>query len=372
MRQTRRDFLKQMSLAAAGLPVLAGRPVPGTRRRTDKKVGFAFIGLGNYAGNWLAPAIQKCQVAELRGIVAGSFDDPEHWKQTYGIPDRNVYSYENLEEMADNPDIDAVYVITPNGLHAEHTIRAARAGKHVMCEKPMAVSVAEARAMVETCREEGVKLAIGYRNRFEPNTREMIRTLRAGELGNLTLIESHFGFRMGRGNPTQWRLRRDLAGGGALMDMGIYTVQGARYVTGEEPVAVTAQEFKTDPVLFAEVDETLLFQLEFPSGAVASLGTSYNANTERLYVAGEAGQLELNPCYGYGEHRGWIQDRSGRRPLDTPMGNYISDSMDDFARCVLEDRESIVSGEEGLRDMIVIEAIYEAARTGRRIPIQMP
>ena len=372
MQRTRRDFLKQMSLAAAGLPVLAGRPVPRTRRRTDKKVGFAFIGLGNYAGNWLAPAIQKCQVAELRGIVTGTAENAERWKQTYGIPDRNVYGYENMEEMAGNPDIDAVYVVTPNGLHAEHTIRSARAGKHVMVEKPMSVSVAEAKAMVETCQEMGVKLAVGYRNRFEPNTMEMIRTLRAGELGAVLLIESHFGFRMGSGNPNQWRLRHDMAGGGALMDVGIYAIQGARYATGEEPIAVTAQEFKTRPELFAEVDETLLFQLEFPSGAAASLGTSYSANTERLYVACESGRLELSPCYGYGEHRGWVEDRTGRRELDTPMGNYISDSMDDFAECILEDRESIISGHEGLRDMVVVEAIYEAARTGRRVSIEIP
>lgn len=368
MNQTRRAFLRQLG-AAAVLPTLGawGRR-PASRA---ERVGFAFIGLGNYATNWLAPAIERCGVAELRGVVTGTPAKAEAWKKRYGFPDRNVYDYETFDRIADNPDIQAVYVVLPNSMHAEYAIRAAQAGKHVMVEKPMAVSVAQARAMVEACREAGVKLAVGYRNQFEPNTLEVIRTCRSGELSQIKVIESSFGFRIG--DPTQWRLRHAMAGGGALMDVGVYTIQGARYVSGEEPIAVTAQEIKTDPVKFAEVDETLLFQLEFPSGAVASLGTSYNAGSERLYVAAEAGRLEMSPCYGYDQHVGWVENWEGRRrTLEIPQEGYMSAPMDDFAACILENRDSRIRGEEGLQDMRIIEAIYAAARTGNRIELEQP
>lgn len=357
---SRRTFLAKssMGLVAASMAGAIPRAVA-----QEAKLGIALVGLGNYATNQLAPALQQTRRCSLRGIVTGTPQKAEAWKRKYGIPDRNIYNYETCDQIAGNPDIDIVYVVLPNSMHAEYTIRAAQAGKHVISEKPMAVSVRECRQMIEACEKAGVKLSIGYRLQFEPRHREMMRLGQERIYGPVKLVEASFGFRIG--DPTQWRLRKGLAGGGAMMDVGIYAIQGARYVTGEEPVSVYAQEFKTDREKFSEVDETILWQMEFPSGAVVSSSTSYAISVNRLYAAAPNGWFEVEPAYSYRGLRG----QTSQGPMDFPEVNQQALQMDDFAACILEDRGSSVSGEEGLRDMKVIEALYRSIETGAKVSL---
>ncbi len=357
---TRRKFLQTLSIGAGSLAaVRAHAGVLKSPYQGQQKLRVALMGLGGYAKR-VAEAMKQCEMAVLTGLVTGTPSKAEEWKKTYRIADENIYSYDTIGEIKNNPDIDAVYVITPNSLHHRHVLQVAAAGKHVICEKPIADNAAQALEMIEACKKAGVKLYIGYRLHFEPHARELIRMREAGELGAVSHVNTYMGFRIG--DPTQWRLRKNLAGGGAMMDVGVYAINGARYATGEEPVWVTAQEIKTDPVKFAEVDETILFQLGFPSGVVASCGTTYNfSHYERLYVIGEKGFAELSPAYGYGP----IKGRTHKGPMDLPHTVHQTLQMDGIANCILNNApDPNVSGEEGLKDMKVIDAIYASVRNG--------
>lgn len=367
---SRRQFLKRFSLGVGGA-ALATSTGPWVARSTpasNQSLGVALVGLGNYATGQLAPALQETEHCHLAGIVTGTPSKAEDWQQKYDIPDANIYDYETYDQIADNDDIDIIYVVLPNGMHAEYSIRAAEAGKHVICEKPMANTVEECRAMIEACEKADRKLSIGYRLHFAPHHQRVMELGQDEVYGSVSLIQAGFGFRIDDPSPPhlQWRLDKELAGGGALMDVGIYAIQAARYTTGEEPIGVTAQEYKTRHDVFDEVDETILFQLEFPDGTVADGSTSYNGSFNRLFATAENGWFEVEPAYGYGG----LQGRTHEGPMDLPNVNQQARQMDDFARCILEDRPSRVSGEEGLRDMIVIEAIYESiANGGTRVEI---
>ncbi len=364
MLQNRRSFLRTAT-AGVGATLLGRRPASAAARSLGKTVGFAIAGLGSLSMNQLLPALRRTGIARLAGVVTGTPGKGRRVVDEYGIPPDAVYSYDTMHRMADNADIDAVYVVTPNVLHLEHAVAAARAGKHVLCEKPMAGSSDDCETMIRECGDAGVKLAIGYRCQFEPHHRECIRIVRDGDFGPLKLVEAGLGFTIG--DPAQWRLRRDLAGGGALMDVGVYAVQTCRYLTGEEPVRITATEAKTDPVKFAEVDETVAWHMEFPSGAVGSCTCSYNAQgLNRLAGHCAGGGFTLDPAYSYGGLQGGSSH--GRFDFDQP--DQFAVQMDDFARCILEDRESIVPGDEGLRDLRVLEAIYESIRAGRPVDLK--
>ena len=366
---SRRKFLDTLKLGAGAtlgaslisLPALSAVSSFSTpRRQVGKKLGIALVGLGYYAKNLLAPALLQTNDCYLAGIVTGTPGKIPEWKEKYNIPDKNVYNYDNFDQIRNNPDIDIVYVVLPNSMHKEYTIRAAQAGKHVICEKPMALNAAECREMIAACKKAGVKLAIGYRLHSEPHTQEIMRLAREKDFGEVKLIEAADGFRIG--DPTQWRLKKALAGGGAMYDVGVYCINGARYATGLEPIAVTAQEYKTDPVKFKEVDETITWQMEFPNGAVATCVTTYASSTERLFVSYEKGWAELRPAFGYGPLKG----KTNKGDMGIPHTNHQALQMDDFSKCVKENRESKVSGEEGLKDLLVVDAIYKSIASGKK------
>jgi predicted dehydrogenase len=363
--KTRRHFIGH---AAAGIGAVVATPLAhwanNARAQESPMVNFAIAGLGSLSTNQIAPAFAMTPNARLAGVITGTPAKARQWQERYGISNANIYSYDEMERLADNEDIDAVYVVTPNGLHAEHTIRAARAGKHVLCEKPMANTVADCDAMIEACKEAGVKLAIGYRCQFDPMHLECMRLAREREFGEIRVIEAGFGFRIG--DPNQWRLRRDLAGGGALMDVGIYALQASRYLTAEEPLRLSAIETKTDPVKFAEVDESITWQMTFPSGVIAYCSTSYNVNgINRFRAFAERGWFGMDPAFNYGGNR--AATSRGEIALQ-PIDQFAAE-IDDFARCIIEDRDSKVSGAEGLQDLRIIEAIYESIASGRTIDL---
>jgi predicted dehydrogenase len=361
--RSRREFLAQA--AALGIAVPFVRPLDLVRGRARQKpLGFALVGLGSLSTNQIAPALRKTTNCRLAAIVTGTPEKAQRWKTQYELPDNAVYDYSTMHRMADNPNIDVVYVVTPNSLHAEHAIAAAKAGKHVFCEKPMEVSSQKCRQMIAECKKAGKQLAIAYRCRFEPHHLECARLARERVMGDVRMIEASFGFPIG--NPAQWRLDKSLSGGGPLTDVGIYALQTTRMLTGEEPTRVSAFETKTDPVKFKTVEETMTFQLTFPSGVIAHCGTSYKAGMNRFAAFAERGSFGMEPAYNYSGNRGF---RTDRQPLQFDQIDMFAAEMDDFADGINSGRSSRVAGEEGLRDLKILEAIYEAARTGRVISL---
>lgn len=357
---TRRDFIKSAAIAAAAPFVLTARA-----EEPQKKLGYALVGLGSLATNQIAPALaRETKSAKLTAIVTGTPSKKTAWQAKYKIPDSHCYTYETFDSIKDNPDVDVVYIVLPNSMHHEYTLRAAKAGKHVYTEKPMALNPAECQSMIDACKAAKVRLGVGYRCQFTPHHLEMIRLSRERVFGELKLIEAGFGFRIG--DPKQWRLRKALAGGGALMDVGIYAIQGMRYLTGEEPVEVSASESKTDRNKFAEVDETITWQFKFPGGVIAHGATSYAANGMN-YLRGMAdqGMFELGPAYSYGG----LEGRTSKGPIDLPQVDHFAAEMDDFAECIMKKRPTRVPGEEGLADAKVIEAIYRSIAEGKTVKL---
>ena len=311
------------------------------------------------------PALQETKFCRLAGIITGTPAKAAAWKSKYNIPDHCIYHYDTMSQLSDNPDIDVVYVVTPNALHAESTIKAAKAGKPVLSEKPMEVSVAQCQAMIDACKAAGRQLAIGYRLHFEPNNLECVRLAREKIFGDLKFIDAGLGFAIG--DPTQWRLKRALAGGGPLMDVGIYALQATRYLSGEEPARVSAMTTVTDPVKFKDVEESVTWQMTFPSGVMANCEATYRfggINRHRTFARN--GWFGLDSAYGYGGLHG---QRSDGQEIRLPEINQFAAEMDDFAQCILDNRPTRVPGEEGLRDVKIMMAIYESARTGKTIEL---
>lgn len=370
---SRRDFLQKITLSTAVLPFLrfnkeTQNKVKKTKNFNDEQVlRVAIMGLGSY-GNRVAEAMQSCKRAKVTGVISGTPSKIKDWQSRYNIPDKNCYNYQNFDAVKNNPDIDAVYVITPNALHHDEVIRVAKAGKHVICEKPMAINAKEGQEMVDACKKANVKLLVGYRMHFEPKTLEVIRMRKDGELGKIMFFQGQTGFTAG--DPNQWRLNKQLSGGGSLMDIGIYSINGARYMVGEEPIWVTAQETKTNPEKFKEgVDETIQFEFGFPSGAVASCLSTYNMSyLDRFFMTGQKGFAELWPATGYGPIRG----KTNKGELTQPHMTHQTVQMDEMAAIILDGKQPIlpVNGEEGVRDLKLIDAIYEAARKGKRIDLK--
>jgi len=370
---SRRDFLQKLGVSALALHLA---PVSGWASCINARHGaydgpvlrVAIMGLGSY-GTRVAEAMRACTWAKLVGVISGTPSKITDWQSRYGIPAKNCYNYENFDNIKNNPDIDAVYVITPNGLHHDEVIRVAKAGKHVICEKPMAINAKEGQEMVDACKAAGVKLLVGYRMHFEPHTLEVIRMRNAGEFGKIKFFQGQCGFTIG--DPTQWRLNKQLAGGGSLMDIGIYAINGSRYMTGEDPIWVTAQETKTDHIKFKEgVDETIQFQFGFPSGAVASCLSTYAMNNlDRFFLDGEDGFAEMQPSTGYGPIRG----RTHKGELNQPITTHQTVQMDEMARIIFDGKKPVVAidGEEAVKDLKLIDAIYLACKTGGKVEVRV-
>lgn len=358
---SRRDFLRKVGGSSLVLTMVSvDTEAQAAILPADKQLRVALVGLGSYADR-VATAMKDCKMAKLVAGVTGTPAKVEKWANKFGLDKANFYSYQNFEAIKNNPNIDAVYITLPNSMHHEYVIRAAKMGKHVICEKPVSLNAKQAQEMIAACNKAGVKFFVGYRMHFEPHTRELIRMRQAGELGKIMHVNAYFGFKSG--DPNQWRLKKALAGGGALMDVGIYCINAARYATGEEPVWVSAEESKTDFVKFKEVDETITWQMGFPSGVIASCATTYNFNNfERLYVVGDKGFVELSPAYGYGSIKG--RTHKGEMSWDTSKMHQTW-QMDAMADAILNGKPDFnATGEEGLKDMKVIDAIYKSIVAG--------
>jgi glucose-fructose oxidoreductase len=356
---TRRDFLR----TGAGLAsVAAFSPYVIAQSRPKEKLGVALVGLGYYSTDLLAPALQLTQNCYLAGIVTGTPAKAEAWKKKYNIPDKNIYSYQTFDQIANNPDIDVVYVVLPPSMHREYVVRAARAGKDVWCEKPMAPTVKDCEAMIKACADNKKSLAIGYRCQHDPNTQAFMRIAREKPMGNIQLVTCAAGYVDNRTD--HWKQKKEM-GGGVMGDMGVYSIQGARLATGEEPMLVTAHHFTNRPEIYKNVDETTMYQLHFPSGAMANCTASFGMNMNFLKVNYQKGSLHMEPFSSYNGNKG----TSSLGEIHYKIDNQQARQMDEDARAIMDHKPLQVPGEEGLRDIRVVEAIYEAARTGKAIRI---
>jgi predicted dehydrogenase len=368
---SRRSFL-QVFGAATGTAAVAltlpasTNPKQQTASNLDgKKLNIALCGLGRYAG-YLATGLEDSKYCRLAGIVTGTPSKALEWSKKYNIPAKNIYDYQNFDEIIHNKDIDLVYVVLPNAMHKEYTIRAAKAGKHVIVEKPMAITAADCEEMIKACADAGVQLAVGYRLHYEPYHMEIKRLGQEKVFGQVRLIEVSLGYRLGNENPSDWHLKKAMAGGGALMNLGVYCVQASRYVLGEEPISVTAQFAPvTNPILFSEVEESITWQLNFPSGAVCTSTSTYNCNVDRFYAAADNGFFELSPAVSYGPFKG----RTGKGELNFPTINQQATQLDEIGKLILANKNlpGHIIGEEGLKDVRIMEGIYRAASKGEKV-----
>lgn len=362
---SRRSVVKTLALGSAAV-LLAPNALFSACRSRKERLGVALVGLGYYSTDLLAPALQQTKHCYLAGIVTGTPSKAEAWKQQYNIPDKNIYNYGNFDQIANNPDIDVVYVVLPPSMHHEYVVRAARAGKHVWCEKPMALTEKECREMIEACRGAGRSLAIGYRLHHEPNTQDWRRIVKDKSLGAVKGLSCAAGYRESRTD--HWKQKKEM-GGGALYDMGVYSIQGARLGTGMEPVAVVSAKISTTrPEIYKDgLDETTEAVLEFPGGVMATIRTSFGENINHLHIAFQKGELRMEPYQSYSGIRGVSPLGAIHHPYSAPWQQ--ARQMDDDALSIIQSKPVLVPGEEGLRDIRIVEAIRRSALTGQSVSL---
>ena len=387
---------QNQKVTPSGAPAIGAEPVapiaqPMPARMNEaplppyQRVGFAVVGLGNFAINQIIPSFADCRKSKLVALVSGDAAKANALASQYGLAPGSVYNYDNFDSIRDNPAIQVVYVITPNALHRPFVERAARAGKNVMCEKPFATNSTDCRAMIGVCRASGVKLMVAYRAQYEPYNLEAIRVCRSGELGKIVSIVADHGRPVDPSKPSdQWRLDKQMAGGGPLPDIGIYSLNACRYLTGAEPTEISAMLYQpTDDPKFKEVEKSVVWTMRFPGNVLTTCTTAYDyQETKRFRVFFEKGWLELDPATDYYRHDMKINHpvpKRGTQPGDvveyssvtedvpiTPKNQFALE-LDHMAECVLQNKTPKTPGEEGLRDVQLIETIYQAAREGRTI-----
>ncbi|MDX9881554.1 MAG: Gfo/Idh/MocA family oxidoreductase [Prolixibacteraceae bacterium] len=368
---SRRGFLINTTLTGLGL--LAGGSVNATFDRTirsspKRKIGVALLGLGGFATDSVAPEIASSKHVWLAGVITGDPDGKgKQWAAKYGFPEENIYHYDQISQIKNNPDIDFVHVVTPNGLHAKHTIAVARAGKHVLCEKPMAVNSAECRKMITECRNAGILLGIDYRLHWEPHHLKMVELIQNRTYGALKSIVTDFSWLRKDAKP--WLLDFGLAGGGAFIDTGIYSVQAGCYLTGRVPLRVTAVPGSTRDVYQSGIEETMTVVFEFPDGVVMSSRASYAYDNHLCGVSSENGTFS---CEGSAFAQS-VFGKPSPKHLKLPRGEsfraentlQIATIYDAFAESILYRKPFATTGEMGLRDTLVVEAVYRSAASGK-------
>jgi len=355
MKTTRREFSRLVAISA-GAQLLSSIPALGE----DRTIGYCIVGLGRISMQHFMPALKMSKKARVTALVSGHREKADRMAAEYGVASRNIYNYENYDQIVKNTDIDAVYIALPNSMHAEYTIRAAKAGKHVLCEKPMATTVEDARSMIRACEGAQRKLMIAYRCQYEPAHLRAVQLIREGKLGSIQSIESAFGFPIA---PNEWRLDKKLAGGGPLMDVGIYCLNASRYLTGEEPSAVKGFSSVVDKDgRFAQVEETLSWTITFPGGVLANCTCTYGSQMPGYFrVRGSKGTMIMEPAFNYDKVHLSGQLAGGEAldlSPDEPDPVQFLREAEHMVECILQNKEPKTSGQEGLRDMELMAQIY--------------
>lgn len=361
--KSRREVLKTLALGS-GAMLFSPNVLLSTTRQKKERLGVALVGLGYYSTDLLSPALQLTKKCYLAGIVTGTPSKAEAWKKKYNIPEKNIYDYQNFDQIANNPDIDVVYVVLPPSMHMEYVVRTAKAGKDVWCEKPMAVTEKQCQAMIDACKKNKRSLAIGYRLQHEPNTKEYRRIVNQKLLGSVKQLSDAAGYRDNRTD--HWKQKREM-GGGVMLDMGVYAIQGARLGTGMEPIAVfSAKTSTTRPEIYKNgLDETVVATLEFPGGVLADIKTSFGENFNYLNIVCQKGEINMSPYSGYDGLKGRSPLGEINFPYQLPWQQ--ANQMDDDATAIMQGKAMLVPGEEGLRDIRIVEAIYKSAGSGQRV-----
>lgn len=373
---TRRGFLAAAGTAGVGWVASAAfaqvplappdkQPPNLNVPQLKKRAGWAIVGLGKLALEEIIPAFGRCEMSRPTALISGHRDKAETTAHRYGVDVRNIYNYDNFDTIKDNPDIDVVYIVLPNSMHAEFTIRALKAGKHVLCEKPMAVTAEECRRMIDAAKEADRKLGIAYRLRYEPFHQKAIELIRSGELGKLRLFEAQNAQNVEAPNI---RLSEKL-GGGPIGDVGIYCLNAARYLSGEEPTSFSATSASPEgDERFREVAGHVTFQMRFPSGLLAMCSCGFDtARSDRLRVVGDKGYLELDVAFSYEGQRLKVFKEGQMIEHKLSPVNHFTAEMDAFSDCVLNNKSFLTPGEEGLRDMVAIEKIRESMKDQGRV-----
>ncbi len=362
---SRRRLLKTLAWGSSAALVSPHLLLAGPLQKKSR-LGIALVGLGYYSTDLLAPALQQTKHCHLAGIVSGTPSKAEAWKKRHQIPDKNIYNYENFDQIANNPDIDVIYIVLPPSLHKEYVVRAAAAGKHVWCEKPMAVTEKECREMIDACKNNKVSLSIGYRLQHEPNTREYRRIVQQQLLGKVKHVQCTAAYRENRTD--HWKQKLDM-GGGVIYDMGVYPIQGARMGTGMEPTAVlSATNTVSRPDIYKNgLTETVVTKLEFPGGVTADIKTSFAENANFIHITCEKGVINMTPYSEYGGQKGGSPLGEIHTPYQVPFQQATQ--MDNEALAILQGKPALVPGEEGLRDIRIVEATLKSIQTGRQVKL---
>ena len=363
---SRREVLKTIAAGSAGILFSPYSLLAATRQKKTK-LGIALVGLGYYSTDLLAPALQQTKNCYLAGIVTGTPSKAEAWKSKYNIPDKNIYNYQTFEQIANNNDIDVIYVVLPPSMHKEYVIRAANIGKHVFCEKPMAITEGECQQMIDACKKNKRKLAIGYRLQHEPNTKAWRKIVKDKTLGKIIKVNCAAGYVDNRTN--HWKQNKAL-GGGVMYDMGVYPVQGLRMGTGMEPIAVlSAKTSTTRPEIYKDgLDETAIATLEFPGGVIGEMRASFGENINFNTITCEKGEIKMAPYSAYAGVKGSSPLGEINFPYQIPFQQATQ--MDDDCASIMNNKPMQVPGEEGQRDIKIVEAIHKSAASGARVNLK--
>ncbi len=346
----------------------------------NKKLGMAVVGLGGYATRSVGPEIAACQHVRLAGVVTGDAEKGRSWAKEHGFEQDAIYSYENFDTIASDDRIEFVHIALPNSMHAEFAIRAAQAGKHVMVEKPMAISSQQCEKMIAAAKQAGVLLGVNYRLHWEPHHVKATERLSTGIIGDLTNGNYEFSWGYARAltgpnkdNVKKWLLDPKMAGGGALFDTGVYPIQAACYLTGREPVAVRGFPATRHPDLFPEgVEETMSYELLFDDGFQALCRASYSQSFHQCTTLGPKGLVEILPG-----QKGSVFGQSGagnpnpkrlfvnKKEIELRQTLQQAELLDAFALAINQGNKAFQTpGEMGLRDIRIVEKVYESAAKG--------
>jgi len=362
---SRRKVIKTIAVGAAGI-LFSPNPLLACTRKKKDKLGIALVGLGYYSTDLLAPALQQTKNCYLAGIVTGTPAKAEAWQKKYNIPDKNIFNYQSFEQLANNDDIDVVYVVLPPSMHKEYVIRGTNAGKHVFCEKPMAITADECQAMIDACKSVKKKLAIGYRLQHEPNTQAYRKIIKDQSLGKVKALSCAAGYTENRTN--HWKQKKEM-GGGVMYDMGVYPIQGVRMGIGTEPIAVVSAKTSTNrPEIYKDgLDEIATATLEFPGGVMGDIKTSFAENINFLNITCERGEINMAPYQQYAGVKGASPLGQINFPYAVPWQQ--AKQMDDDCLSIMNNQLMLVPGEEGQRDIRIVEAVYLAAKSGQRVKL---
>ena len=329
-----------------------------------ERVGYAVVGLGSISQVAVLPAFAHSKKSKLVAVVSGDKSKADRLAEQFKAG--HAFSYGEFANCLSDKEVDAVYIATPPGEHEKYAVAAAKAGKHVLCEKPMAATVKQARNMVDTCRRSKVEFMTAYRKYFEPSSVTLKSMISKGELGRIDVIHTLFSeLRPFGDNSSSWLFSRKLCGGGPLTDLGVYCLNTCRWLVDEDPIAASgAVSWVRDRRRYKEVEEGIAFRLDFRSGLVLQGTAAYSAAfSSFVHVHGEKGWAELAPAFAFEEERRLSGKIAGRWFAKTfkPIDEFALE-LDYFSECIHRGRKPEPDGEQGMRDIIIIEAIYQAAK----------